>query len=62
MAAIPEPEHVVIADHLTKVLTAHEAVAQGIATHAQKETLARDERRRRAEADRKLLAVTDDSG
>lgn len=62
MTDIPEPEHVVLASHLTPVLTAHEAVAKGIATHAQKETARRDERRREAEAMRKLQAGTDDGG
>lgn len=62
MAEIPEPEHIVLADHLTRVLTAHEAVTAGIATHAQKETAARDKRRQEAAAERKLLAVTDGSG
>lgn len=50
MSDIPEPEHVVLAAHLGKAAGAHDAVAAGIATHAQKETAARDERRRQAEA------------
>ncbi len=54
MLPIPEPEHVNLPAHLATVLTAHEAVAEGIADHAQKETAARDERRRKAEAQRKL--------
>jgi hypothetical protein len=54
MALVPEPEHVNLPAHLTTVLTAHEAVTEGIATHAQKEVAARDERRRKAEAQRKL--------
>lgn len=58
MADIPEPEHVVLAGHLSAVATAHQAVAEGIATHAQKEAVARDKRRREAEAERKLQAGT----
>lgn len=58
MTDIPEPEHVVLTPHLTAVATAHEAVAEGIATHAQKETAARDERRRALEVTRKLQAGT----
>lgn len=58
MSDIPEPESINLANHLTRVVTAHEAVALGIATHAQKETVARDTRRREAEAARKLQAST----
>lgn len=56
MSDIPEPEHVVLANHLGRVVTAHDAVAAGIATHAQKETARRDEARRKLEAQRKLEA------
>lgn len=58
MTDIPEPEHIVLSGHLVNVVSAHEAVAAGIATHAQKETAARDQRRREAEAMRKLQAGT----
>lgn len=57
MAIIPEPEHINLETHLTRVITAHEAVKLGIATHAQKEHAARDEKRRELEAERKLTAV-----
>lgn len=62
MTDIPEPEHVNLTNHLARVITAHEAVTLGIATHAQKETVARDERRREAEAMRKLQAGASDQG
>lgn len=62
MSDIPEPEHIVLADHLARALTAHEAVQMGIATHAQKEHDRRDMARRKLEAERKLQVSPGGSG
>jgi hypothetical protein len=43
---------------LDRTVQASAAVAAGIATHAQKQAVARDEARRKAEADRRLTAAT----
>jgi len=62
MDIIPEPEHVNLEHHLMRAVTAAEAVREGIATHAQKEHAARDEKRREMEALRKLRAGSDAGG
>jgi hypothetical protein len=51
---IPEPEHVNIGEHLTRVVTAAEAVREGIATHVEKHRVAREEHQAKLEAQRKL--------
>lgn len=56
MADIPQPTWNDMTKALDAVISAHAAVAAGIATHAQKEVAARDERRRALEAQRRLTA------
>lgn len=56
MAAVPQPKYTDLARLAGSVVTAHAAVAAGIATHVQKEVAAKDERRRALELARSLSA------
>lgn len=57
MAAVPQPKYTDLARLAGEVVTAHAAVAAGIATHVQKEAVAKDERRRALELARALPPV-----
>jgi hypothetical protein len=61
MADLPPTEYQDMQVALRSVISAHQAVSQGIATHAEKERLARDQRRAELEAQRKLQAGTSGS-
>lgn len=62
MAGIPQVKYTDLAKLAGDVVEAHTAVAEGIATHAQKQAAAKDERRREAEANRKLQASAQAKG
>lgn len=59
---IPQTTYTDLGKIAQDLVSAHAAVSEGIATHAQKQAAAKDAKRRQAEAERKLTASTQVKG